>query len=254
MTANRENASRESSMKEMLDRVATGLEEAKLDIYTRDYYLLRQRMKTLLPRLRPRRVLELGTAEGTVTWYLARNAEAVVSVDGSPLLLERARKEVPEKNVVFVEALFEAYEPEGKFSSIVLSCILEHVDDPVAILARAGRWLEPDGLIHIVVPNAGALNRRVGRAMGMLANLDQLHEGDQRLGHQRVYSWKKMGADIEAAGLVASHLDGILLKPLSDAQMKDWDTRIVDALYEVGKDFPELCSEIYAECRLPAEK
>jgi trans-aconitate methyltransferase len=248
MTHNPERKSSEISVKEKLDHIAISLDEANIDKYTHDYYLLRQRMKTLLPRVRPRRVLELGTAEGTVTRYLARVAESVVSVDGSPLLLERARKQVPDKNVIFVEALFEEYEPENKFSSIVLSCILEHVDDPVAILARAAKWLEPDGLIHIIVPNAHALNRRVGRAMGMLSSLDQLHDGDLRLGHQRVFSWTTLGSDIQAAGLKATRWGGIFLKPLSDAQMKDWDPKILDALYEVGKDFPELCTEIYAEC------
>jgi len=243
-----ERNSPQISMKEKLDHIATSLEEAKIDKYTHDYYLLRQRMKTLLPRVRPRRVLELGTAEGTVTRHLARVAESVISVDGSPLLLERARQQVPNENVVFVEALFEEYEPSGKFSSIVLSCILEHVDDPVAILARSANWLEADGLIHIIVPNANSLNRRVGRAMGMLRTLDELHEGDLRLGHQRVYSWMTLGKDIQAANLKATHWDGIFLKPLSDAQMSEWDPKILDALYEVGKDFPELCTEIYAEC------
>jgi len=249
MASAKHNLTDEKALQEKLDRVALGLDEAKIDTYTPDYYLLRQRMKTLLPRLKRRRVLELGTAEGTVTWYLARNADEVVSVDGSPLLLERARRHVPERNVTFEQAFFENYEPRGSFSSIVASCILEHVDDPVAILARAARWLEPGGVIHIVVPNANALNRKVGRAMGMLERLDQIHEGDVRLGHQRVYSWKALRADIEAAGLAATHWDGILLKPLSDAQMKDWDTKIVDALYEVGKELPEYCSEIYAECQ-----
>jgi trans-aconitate methyltransferase len=193
--------------------------------------------------------LELGCAEGGMTRVLVENFPSVVSVEGSPVLLEQARQNVNAGNVTFCCSFFEDFEPDGTFSSIIMSRILEHVYEPVSLLKRASQWLTQEGLIHIIVPNAGALNRRIGKAMGMLKRLDELHERDRRVGHLRVYSRQTLSADIKAAGLKVVHWDGIFLKPLSDVQMQDWDEKLLDAFFEVGKELPEYCTEIYAECR-----
>lgn len=231
-----------------LDRIVTSLKEANDRGWCPDYYLLRYRMRVLFPRLKGPRILELGCAEGGMTKVLVEHFPHVVSVDGSPLLIGRAKQNTDSDRVVFHCSLFEDFEPKGKFSSILMSCILEHIQDPVSLLRRAQRWLTRAGLIHIVVPNAEALNRRVGRAMGMLTRLDQLHERDIRMGHQRVYSRRTLAADIEAASLRVVRWDGIFLKPLSDEQMRDWNGKLLDAFFEVGRELPEYCTEIYAEC------
>lgn len=233
-----------------LDRIANSLTEANDDSWSQDYYLLRYRMRILLPRIRGPRVLELGCAEGGMTKVLAERFPNVVSVDGSPLLIERAHQTTNADNVILYSSLFEDFEPNGKFSSILMSCILEHVHEPISLLKRAGEWLTQEGLIHIVVPNAKALNRRIGKAMGMLNRLEELHQRDLRMGHQRVYSRSTLAKDIEAAGLKVVHWDGIFLKPFSDQQMQGWDEELLDAFFELGKELPEYCTEIYAECRL----
>ena len=232
-----------------LDRIANSLTEANDNSWSQDYYLLRYRMRVLLPRIRGSRVLELGCAEGGMTKVLAERFSNVVSVDGSPLLIERASQTANFGNVTFYSSLFEDFEPNGKFSSILMSCILEHVHEPISLLKRAREWLIQGGLIHIVVPNAEALNRRIGKAMGILKRLEELHQRDIRMGHQRVYSRSTLAQDIEAAGLEVVHWDGIFLKPLSDAQMRDWDEKLLDAFFQIGKELPEYCTEIYAECR-----
>lgn len=233
-----------------LDRIAISLAEANDGSWSSDYYLLYYRTRMLLPRLRGPRILELGCAEGGMTKLLAEHFPHVVSVDGSPLLIERARQNTASDRVTFSCSLLEDFEPEGRFSSVLMSCILEHVHEPVFLLRRARNWLTEKGHIHIVVPNADALNRRVGKAMGMLKRLDELHERDLRMGHQRVYSRLTLAADIEASGLRVVWWDGIFLKPLSDGQMGGWDKKLLDAFFEVGRELPEYCAEIYAECDL----
>jgi len=213
-----------------------------------NYYLLRYRIKLLLSRLRGPRVLELGCAEGGMTKVLVECFPSVVSVEGSQLLLKRAQRNVNAGNVTFCCSFFEDFEPDGTFSSIIMSHIIEHLHDPVPLLKRTREWLAPGGLIHIIVPNAEALNRRIGKAMGMLKRLDELHERDLRVGHLRVYTRKTLATDIKAAGLKVVHWDGIFLKPLSDAQMQDWDEKLLDAFFEIGKELSDYCSEIYVEC------
>jgi 2-polyprenyl-3-methyl-5-hydroxy-6-metoxy-1,4-benzoquinol methylase len=232
-----------------LDNIVTSMEKVNERAYFTDYYLHEYHERVLLQRVQGPRILEMGCGEGAITKMLGRNFPEVVSVDGSRILIEKASKHVNMPNVVFSLSLFEEFVPDGKFSSILMICILEHVDDPVLILKRAKEWLEPEGKIYIIVPNALSLNRQVGKAMGMLKELNELHERDILVGHRRVYDPKRLLADIKMAGLKEVFINGILLKPLSDAQMQTWDKKLIEAFYEVGKNYPSICTEIYAECR-----
>src|SRR3712207_8661366 len=49
------------------------------------------------------------------------------------------------------------------FRSIVMVRVLEHLDDPVGILQKLERFLAPQGQLHLVVPNARSLHRRLDR-------------------------------------------------------------------------------------------
>lgn len=84
--------------------------------------------------------------------------------------------------------------------------------------------------------------------MGLIPRCNSLNERDKQMGHRRVYDFETLREDLEGAGFSINYLTGIFLKPLSNAQMASWDERILDALFEVGKELPEYCAEIYAEC------
>jgi SAM-dependent methyltransferase len=52
----------------------------------------------------------------------------------------------------------------GAFDAITLNKVLEHVEDPVAMLARARRFLRPDGFVYVEVPDgASAATEGPGR-------------------------------------------------------------------------------------------
>jgi hypothetical protein len=46
-----------------------------------------------------------------------------------------------------------------------------------------------------------------------------------------------------------TYAGGNFLEPLSDAQMSDWDEKLLDAFFALGLELPELCAEIYLECQ-----
>jgi hypothetical protein len=112
-------------------------------------------------------------------------------------------------------------------------------------LAKLRSYLKPGGQIHIVVPNARSLHRRIGKAMGLLRSADDFSARDIQLGHMRVYDINLLTQHIAAAGLETVDLQGILIKPLSNAQMQSWEPAVIDALLEVGKEEPDLCNELY---------
>ena len=87
------------------------------------------------------RCLELGPAEGLMTEALISAFDHVELVEGSKRFCVDLAQRFPSASVH--HSLFEAYEPNTAFDAIVLGHVLEHVENPRDLLARAGRWLAP---------------------------------------------------------------------------------------------------------------
>jgi len=194
------------------------------------------------------RILEMGCANGVMTEALAACFPHVVVVEGAEAYAEAARAVLRDRAQVH-HCLFEEFEPTEAFDDIVMAGVLEHVADPVGLLQRAGAWLAEAGSIHIVVPNADSLHRRVGVALGLLRRPDELHPADLAMGHRRVYTWDLLKTHLAGSGLHMVATEGNFLKPLSNDQMADWPDDLLDAFRAVGRELPDLCAEIYAQCR-----
>lgn len=214
---------------------------------TFDYKLVKYGARIILEHATGPSVLEMGCGTGVMTEELVRRFPDLVVVDGSREYLEHTKRLVGEK-ASFHLALFEEFAPDRSFNEIIMANILEHVADPVGLLASAKTWLAPGGAIHIIVPNAGSLHRRVGVAMGLLTRPDELNDRDLGLGHRRVYTLESLSSDIYAAGLAGAELTGFFLKPLPNDQMQAWPQGVLDAFLEVGKQLPAYCAHIYARC------
>ncbi|MDL2716965.1 MAG: class I SAM-dependent methyltransferase [Acidobacteriota bacterium] len=106
------------------------------------------------------RVLELGSARGDVTFFLAAHAREVVGLDASDdalHLAERARAERGISNVSFVKgdvADLSAF-PDASFDAVAAIDLVEHVDDPTlsAMLKECGRVLKPGGRLGLYTPD-----------------------------------------------------------------------------------------------------
>ncbi len=189
-------------------------------------------------------VLELGSADGLMTGILSSNFKSVHVVEASPRYV-KIIKNKRLKNVKIFKCLIENFEPAKKYDDIILTRVLEHVISPREILEKVGSWIKPGGRIHIIVPNADSLNRRVGQAMNIIKNRTDLDDHDLNMGHRRVYSLSSLSKEVNIANLKVLKKTGIFLKPLSNKQMLEWPKRIIEAFNIVGDDFPELCTEIY---------
>ncbi len=100
-----------------------------------------QRVKALSPR----HAIELGCGTGGLTAALANYCTSVVSVDQSPLMLERAAAEVIGKNVQFVCSSFEQFEPTSKADVVVSGMAMHLVSDLSHLCRLVHTWLEPGG-------------------------------------------------------------------------------------------------------------
>jgi trans-aconitate methyltransferase len=204
----------------------------------------RRRLFELLSRFHAGdRALEMGVGDGESTSHIFGAFREMEVVDASETFAATIRARFP--GIVVHTAFFEAFEPPRRYGTIFMTHILEHLDDPAAVLRRAHGWLEPGGRVLISVPNARSLHRLVGVKMGMIESPYALNEQDRVLGHRRVYDRQSMEALIAQTPFRIVHFTGLMLKPISNRQIEQqWDERMVDAFFQLGFDFPEICAEI----------
>jgi 2-polyprenyl-3-methyl-5-hydroxy-6-metoxy-1,4-benzoquinol methylase len=190
-------------------------------------------------------VLEMGSGDGEITRHLFDRFKKVTVVDASEKFLNIIRHKIKNDCLQLVQAYFEDYKPSSLFGTILMTHILEHLDDPVLVLRSAYSWLTEGGRAIISVPNANSLHRQIGVKMGLLPSCDSLNEQDRMLGHRRIYTPQLMEEHIKQSDFRIIKFTGLMLKNLSNRQIQQqWSPELIDAHFQLGFDYPELCSEI----------
>jgi 2-polyprenyl-3-methyl-5-hydroxy-6-metoxy-1,4-benzoquinol methylase len=203
--------------------------------------------------LRGASILEMGPAEGVMTALLAQTGKTVTVVDGSRAFCDSIASRMPD--VRAVHALFEEFMPAQRFDNVVLGHVLEHVEDPRAIVARAAGWLAPGGRILAAVPNSRSLHRQAAVLMNLLPREDALNEMDVHHGHRRVFDPDSFRACFASAGLDIEVFGGYWLKPLSNRQIEQAFTpAMIEAFMQLGERYPEIAAEIYVVAGLACDE
>lgn len=194
-------------------------------------------------------ILELGPAEGVMTELLAGTGMNLTLVEGSGRFCESLRQRFPDADVV--HSLFEEYSSPAVFDNIILGHVLEHVQDPVDILARARAWLKPGtGRLFAAVPNARSLHRQAAVLMGLLDSEDALNEMDIHHGHRRVFNPETFRNAFLQSGMKIEIFGGYWLKPVSNKQIETtWTPEMLDAFMRLGERYPDIAGEIYVVAR-----
>jgi len=183
-------------------------------------------------------VLEMGYGEGNFTGELIKRNFKPTVLDGSDVLLAKAKQLYGDK-LEIASALFEEYKPEQKFDCILATHVLEHVDDPVALLREMKNWITDHGKIIIIVPNKESIHRQLAVVMGLQPKLDTLGARDKLVGHQRVYSLQTLGEDVVKAGLKVKETTGFFLKTLPNSMMLDYSRELIIALNKITPLLPK---------------
>lgn len=207
-----------------------------------DYQLATYCYEASKPFFHGKKCLELGPSSGYMTRFLVNDFERVVAVEGAADLVEKI-SDAP--NLVKICSLFQDFKTDEKFDTIILNHVLEHIADPIPLLKQILSWLAPKGKFIVGVPNARSFHRMVAVKMGLLESIYSLNERDIQLGHERVYDMDLLKTQLHEAGFIIKHETGVFLKFLANGQIEKWFSHeMIQAFYELGKDFPELCAEI----------
>jgi len=99
-------------------------------------------------------ILDVGCGGGEMVYLLRRLGfdAAGIEPDRSYSAAARSVLGVPVQTGFVQDFDF----PEGAFGAILMYHVLEHVDDPIAILGRLRRWLRDEGVLIVEVPNIEA--------------------------------------------------------------------------------------------------
>ncbi len=97
-----------------------------------------------------RTVLDVGSGLGVFPARMKEEGWEPTALDPDPRAVEHIEKEAAVKSV---RADFMQSDDLGSYSLVTLNKVLEHVEDPVAMLERCRRFLEPDGTVYLEVPD-----------------------------------------------------------------------------------------------------
>jgi len=196
--------------------------------------------------------LELGLGHGYTTKIFNDHFKRHLVIEGASVVIDLFRNNYPGLNIELFHSYFEDFSSSDRFDVIMMGFILEHVDDPALVVRKFKEFLNPGGRLYVAVPNAKSLNRRLGLAMGKINDIYELNSNDHALGHQRQFCRGTLKKMLHAEGYSVTWEEGIYLKPLPLGYMQLMPEleENLEAMCEVGVDFPDLCVGLLMEARV----
>lgn len=223
--------------------------------YNFDFDVMHHYMiKSFVPFVKVGNALELGSYKGAFTKRMENIFSDITCVEASTDAILEA-KQIVRNDVNIFNATFEEVILSKKFDNIIMTHVLEHIDDPVYVLKRiSNEWLSDSGRFFLVCPNANAPSRQIAVKMGLISHNSAVTLSEEAHGHRITYSLDTLERDVRKAGLKVIHRSGIFFKALANYQ---WDRLLntdiitkeyLDGCFELGKIYPDLCSSVYLVC------
>lgn len=97
------------------------------------------------------RILDVGCNMGRLLQLAMKRGWDAVGVEPSPSFSNIARKHGFQVYNCFLNEIPAS--EEGKFDVVAFSDVFEHITDPISFLSEASRFLKPDGVLYVKVPN-----------------------------------------------------------------------------------------------------
>jgi 2-polyprenyl-3-methyl-5-hydroxy-6-metoxy-1,4-benzoquinol methylase len=223
--------------------------------YNFDYDVMEPFMiKAFAPFFAPGNFLELGSFKGEFTEKYLPFFDDITCVEASDEAVTEAKERLGSKARI-ITSMFEDADLPERYDNIVMTHVLEHVDDPVKVLKRVNdEWLSDKGRFFLACPNANAASRQIAVKMGLITHNSAVTDGEAAHGHHRTYSLDTLEADAKAAGLNVVHRSGVFFKALANFQ---WDRLLetdiiskeyLEGCFQLGQQYPDLCSSIFLVC------
>ncbi len=208
-------------------------------------------IKSFSPFFNKGSCLELGSFKGDFTRRLLPYFDDITCVEASDEAVNVAQNTLNSSSVCYYNSLFEDTVLPRKYDNIILTHVLEHIDDQIGLLKKIkNNWLSENGKLFIAVPNAHAPSRQIAVKIGIIPNATCITAAEKSQGHTITYNLDILESHVRQGGLNPIMRSGVFFKALANFQWdKLLDTDIIsreylDGCFALGQQYPDLCSSI----------
>ncbi|MBI4593306.1 MAG: class I SAM-dependent methyltransferase [Candidatus Rokubacteria bacterium] len=148
---------------------------------------------------RGRRLLDVGAADGLLSREMTEQGWRVTAIEGDPALAQAGARHC--ERMITANLDREIPDLDGSFDVIVYADVLEHLVDPLRVLAALNRHLASAGSVILSVPNVAHLWIRLLLLVGRFEYIDR---GILDRTHLRFFTERSLRAMVADAGFVVS--------------------------------------------------
>jgi len=220
---------------------------AKDYLVEQDYDLINTTLgfKSILPYLGETKIaLEIGSADGVMTKKLVNVTQALDVVEPSSVYAEQI-KAIPGLRNVF-NCFLEDIPIPLQYDVVLMMGLLHHIENPCEFLCYSKRFVAQAGLIMATVPNVNSIHRQIGVEMGLLNDVKGTSERNLKFKQYGRFTKQSLIELFDEAGYTIVQCYGYMFKPFSSEMMLklDLSEALVTALYEMGKKYESMCSQV----------
>ena len=197
-------------------------------------------------------VLDVGCGNGSqLAIPLARDSQLrITGIDPDNASIEHGKRLARSSpNLNFICASIEDLSPDDRFDVIILSEVLEHLDQPAEMLRNASRLLDDDGVLIVTVPNGYGefeIDSWFFRALRLQKMVDRFAAKNEVLaatdnsesGHIQFFTRSRLRNLFQQSGLVTirESAGSLLAGPIAghfvsrSPRLVGWNARITDRL------------------------
>ncbi len=165
-------------------------------------------LKTIRPYIKTsKKVLDIGSGVGTIDFYLASKGINTTGIEISQKAVALAKVNSRflglDKKTKFISANFSNYKSKEKFDLVILSEVIEHLENEKEILFKIKNFMNKNSVLIITTPSQKA----------PLYKLGLLKQFDLNVGHIRRYTTESLKDLLEKNGFKVIHIskhEGIL--------------------------------------------
>jgi len=216
-----------------------------------DYVISVYDIKEILPNLCGKVFLILGESAGNITQLLYQRANKIDIVEASLLAINRTNSRLQDKKKIisYYQSLWLEFTTATKYTDIIFIRGLEHEPNSIELLNRLRNNLAENGKLHIIVPNAYSLHRRLLLLRKKISSIHALRQRDLEIGHVKFYDKNILTHELAQSGYNIDFCHGFFLKPFQNSSMKKFSMNrknlLYKALYYLGKIFPNWGTQLY---------
>jgi 2-polyprenyl-3-methyl-5-hydroxy-6-metoxy-1,4-benzoquinol methylase len=141
--------------------------------------------------------------------------------------------------------MIESFESSDTFDHVLAINVLHEVGDRSAVIKHLMKFMRPEGLLHVTLPNPLSLHRLSALGSGMISSLCELSARGrkyQTLRLQNADEFVRLMADLQ---LVEISRQPVLIKPLTNAAMEQLSEELIEAYDCLSRELPEFGAMTY---------